>query len=278
MKSIQEILLRSSAFLESKGIDRARRLAEDWVAHVLSCRRIDLYLQFDRPLEDGELDRIREGLKRLARHEPIDYLIGEVPFFGGVFSVDRRALIPRVETELLVEKIAFRIQEPLTVWDLCTGSGCIGISLKKKFPFLNVILSDISEGALQLAEENRKKNGVDVEIVKGDFLTPLKGRQVDFLICNPPYVTEKEYEELDVAVRDFEPKEALVGGKEGVFFYEKLALEAPSYLKKGGCLFLEIGASQGERVKQIFQTPDWKEGIVEKDLSGKDRFFFLEKQ
>lgn len=278
MKTLGEVLPLSSRFLSDRKIDRSRRLVEELLSSLLRCKRIDLYMQFDRPLDDSELATLREWLKRAAKHEPVEYIVGEIDFFGCTIKTDPRGLIPRQETELLVERIANQIKEQKIIWDVCTGSGCIGISLKKKFPNLEVSLSDLSVDAISLAKENGEKNGVEVKFCVGDLFAPFLGKKADLIVCNPPYISSGEYLKIDSSVRDFEPKMALVGGEYGVDFYERLAADLPDYLNDGGMVFLEIGATQGSRVKEIFASPIWKRIEVFQDLSGKDRFFFLEKQ
>jgi len=278
MKSVQEVLRLSTDFLAAKKIDRPRRLVEDLLAHLLRCKRIDVYLQFERPLEESELAVFREWIKRVSKNEPIDYVIGEMDFFGAAIKVDSRVLIPRVETELLVELAAKKMVGVQSLWDICTGSGCIGISLKKKFPQLSVSLSDLSLDAWTLAQENVKRNQLDIEVCLGDLFAPFFGKKTDFLICNPPYVSSTEFLSLDPSVRDFEPKMALIGGETGLEFYERLAEEAPLYLNPKAKVFLEIGALQGDAIKDIFNSEVWANKMLLQDLSGKDRFFFLEKQ
>ncbi len=278
MKSLLDVLQLSSAFLQKKGIERARRLSEDLLAHLLSCKRIDLYMQFDRPMLDEELVLLKEWLKRVAKEEPVEYVLGEVPFFGCTFRVDSRVLIPRPETEILVDFVSKNMGDAMSLWDLCTGSGCIGISLKKKFPQLHVTLSDISSDALSLAQENIQRNDVSAEVILGDFTSAMQGRAVDILVCNPPYVSSQEFLALDRSVRDFEPKLALLGGERGVEFYERLARDAGACLKPHGKMFLEIGSAQGKAVQEIFASSLWKKTKLVQDWSGKDRFFFLEKQ
>lgn len=277
MKSVVEVIDLAGNFLGQKRVARPRRMAEELLSAVLKCRRIDLYLKYDRPVEEAELDILRDWLKRLAKGEPLEYIVGEVAFYGCVFKVDPRALIPRPETEILADWVAKRIHET-SLWDLCTGSGVLAISLKKKIPKLQVVASDVDEVALSLAKENATLNGVDVEFLLGDFLAPFSGRTVDAVICNPPYISVKEYLELDPSVRQFEPRRALVGGEKGVEFYERLAEQLPPFLNPRGQLFLEIGVGQGEVIQKIFTGPPWRKGELLLDWAGKPRFFFLEKQ
>jgi release factor glutamine methyltransferase len=276
VKTIAEVLQLSSKFLADRSVENPKRLAEDLLGWVLKLKRMDLYLQFDKPVEEAELAAMREPLKRCAKGEPVDYIIGEVSFAGCQIFVDNRVLIPRPETEILVEKVKKSAKEGV-IWDLCTGSGCIGISLKKALGF-PVVLVDCSSDALAVAKKNAEANGVDVELVQGDFLTPMAGRMADVVVCNPPYIATKEILNLSSSVRDYEPNLALDGGESGSVFYERLAADLPKHLNPGAQVFLEIGTDQGELVKEIFKNGPWAKMLLEKDWAGHDRFFFLEKQ
>ena len=279
-KPLGEVLKLSAKYLEEKGIERSRRSAEDLLSSLLCMKRIDLYMHFDLPLEEKELASYRTLIKRKVLGEPLEYILGEVAFAGCSFVVNRHALIPRPETEILFDLAASLLEKEDLVnkkaWDLCTGSGVLGISLKKRFPQLDVVLSDLSQEAIGLALENGKKNAVEVSCRQGDFLQPFLGERADIVFCNPPYVSKREYAELGRGVRDFEPEMALVGGEDGLFFYEKLAKELPSFLKPKAKIFLEIGFMQGESVLALFSAPYWKKKWIRKDYSEKDRFFFLE--
>jgi release factor glutamine methyltransferase len=273
MKTLGEVLRLSADFLAKKGIEKGRRITEELLSATLGTPRLDLYLQFDKPIEESELVLVREKLKRCAGGEPVQYVIGEVSFYGAQIQVDSRVLIPRPETEILVGMIAKQVSGG-TLWDLCTGSGCIGIALKKAKPSLDVTLTDVSKEALALATANAKLNDVEVTCLEGDLLQPLQGKKADIVVCNPPYISASEYFHLHRCVRDFEPKGALIGGERGIEFYERLASELPTHLNPGARLFLELGTGQGEAVKQVFGG----RGRVEKDWAGHDRFFFLEMQ
>lgn len=268
MKSIAEVLKLSTEFLADRKIDRPRRIAEELLSHVLKLKKMDLYLQYDKPIIENELNILRELLKKCGKGEPLEYATGEVEFFGCKIKIDKRVLIPRPETEILVELVSKRIKKGV-LWDLCTGSGCIGIALKKALPELTVTLSDISADALALAAENAK--GLDIEILQGDLLATFKGRKADYIICNPPYISQSEFDRLDPSVRDFEPKLALLAGDRGTEFYERLHRELPEYLIPGGQVFLEIGSGQGEAIKTIFPEG----GELHFDWAGHPRFFFL---
>lgn len=277
MKTISEILALSAKFLEDRKVDRAKRIAEELLAWVLQVKRLDLYLQFDRPVDEQELSLLRDFLKRSARGEPVEYIFGEVEFSGCKIGVDQRVLIPRPETEILVEKIK-QTAKGSVIWDICTGSGCIGIALKKAFPLASVSLSDLSQEALTVAEKNAALNGVIVDCFLGDLLEPFHGKKADVVVCNPPYISTNELVCLSPSVRDFEPLMALDGGADGGVFYQKLAHVLPAHLHSGARVFLEIGANQGDLVKKIFQGGPWKQVSLEKDWAGHDRFFSLEMQ
>ncbi len=266
MKTIGEVIHLSSEFLKERKIERPKRLAEDLLSFVLKLKRMDLYLRFDQPIIEEELKEIRERLLRCGKGEPFEYVVGETQFFGCRIKVDRRVLIPRPETEILVEMIAKEAKEGV-LWDLCTGSGCIGIALKKANPALQVTLSDISPDALAVARSNAELNGVDVEIVKGDLLAPFQGRKANWIVCNPPYISKAELAQLDRSVLDYEPQLALLGGERGTEFYERFKNELHFDAK----IFFEIGSGQGEALKKLFPK-----GELHLDWAGHPRFFFLE--
>jgi release factor glutamine methyltransferase len=280
MKTILEIITLSADYLQKKGIPNFRRQAEDLVADALDMKRLDLYLRFDQPLNDEEMDRCRQFLQRRTLREPQQYIKGSVDFFDCTINVNPHVLIPRQETEILVDTIAKSMKdnelEGKSLLDLCCGSGCIGISLKKRFPQLHVILSDLSADALAVAKENAKNNEVEIEFLQGDLLAPLANKKVDFIVCNPPYLTVKEFVESEPEVQLYEPRQALVGGESGLEFYERLAKELKNHLSVGAKVWLELGSTQGEAIKTIFESGNWKKSTVEKDWAGHDRFFFLE--
>ncbi len=280
MKTIKGILDLSTDYLEERGITHARRAAEEILGDALEIKRLQIYTEFDRPLDEEELAACRERLERRGKGEPIAYIGGEVEFYDCRLQVNRSVLIPRPETEILVDRIAKDLQDVKgkTLWDLCCGSGCIGIALKKKFPDLNVILSDICEEALAIAKANAERNGVEVRCLHGDLFDALPKEQVDYLVCNPPYIAENAYTTLSPEVRDWEPRTALVGGQSGLEFYQRLAKGLPSVLREGGFAWFEMGTGQGEEIKQFFSYPPWKERRVAQDWAGHDRFFFLAKE
>lgn len=282
MKLVSDILSLSTTYLQQRGISQPRRQAEELLCDVLGLDRLQLYLNFEKPLTETELQLSRERLARRARGEPLQYIHGKVEFYDCQFLVSPAVLIPRQETEILVDKIAAYFKTidvaDKQVWDICCGSGCIGLALKKKFPELQVTLSDISEEALVIARQNAKLNETDVTFKQGDLLEPFRGQKAHFIICNPPYISDEEYKTLDNEVREYEPRLALVGGERGTEFYERFSEQLPEVLYPGGCAWFEIGYQQGELMKALFQEKRWKQTKLENDWAGHSRFFFLENE
>lgn len=274
MKTIGELLKLSCEYALSKNPACLRRDVEELIAARLHLKRLDLYVHFEKPVEEKELPAIREGLKRLIANEPIQYVIGEVQFLNCSILVTKDVLIPRPETEMIVESIVKELKgkdlQGKRLLDLCSGSGAIGISIKKALPELDVLLSDISPAACDLAKKSAALNNVSITQLQGDFLRPLQVQHVDYIVCNPPYISQSDYEKLDSSVKDFEPKGALVGGESGLEFYERLAREA--LMLTPSILFLEIGFDQGESVAALFRKASIGSVTVQKDLQGHDRF------
>ena len=210
------------------------------------------------------------------------YISGKIEFYGCTIALNPSVLIPRPETEILVDKIVSSLKndhlQGKILLDLCCGSGCIGIALKKALPELDVYLSDCSSDAIAVAASNATSNEVHVTCLIGDFLTPFYGKKCDYFVCNPPYISESEYLELDPEVKEFEPCLALVAGKSGLEFYHRLAQELPNYLHPGGKAWFEIGYQQGAALKNLFQGAPWMGTYVENDWGGHNRFFFLENE
>lgn len=274
MKTLGEILKVSTDFLGQKGIESPRLQVEELLSHVLKIPRIELYMQFDRPLVEGELNQLRGYIKKRVQRMPWQYIVGEVQFLGCAIEVTQDVLIPRPETEILAEKIVKELPSgPVTIWDICCGSGCIGIALKKKRPDCTVILSDLSPKAVEIAKRNAERNRVDIQIRQGDLCQPFQGEKADIVVCNPPYITEKDYQSLDPEVREWEPKMALVGD-----LYPKLAKDLPPLLNPSAKVYLEIGSGMGSQVKDLFLHFGWKSCVIGSDWSRHDRYIYLEFQ
>lgn len=198
-----------------------------------------------------------------------------IEFYGAKIEVTPSVLIPRPETEILVEHVLTRLTKEKTVLDLCTGSGCIAIALKKKRPDLFVAASDICKEALKVAKRNAEANQVPVEFFCGDGFSPLLGKKFDAIVCNPPYIGLNE--ELPHRVKDYEPHKALFAGEDGLDFFRMLQKQAKNYLNESGKIFLEIGYRQGLKITNIFSTSEWSNKELIQDWASHDRFFFLEK-
>lgn len=274
MQTILEIIDLSTRYLEKKGVLRARREAEELIAHTLGMRRLDLYLNFERPLLDEELEPCRSALKRRGEREPLQYILGHVEFAGLKLEVSPSALIPRPETEQLVERIGAILEKRelkgKSLLDLGTGSGCIALALKQRFPSLEVVGTDLSSEALALAQRNASHLNLDLHLLHGDLFAPVKGRKFDFFVSNPPYVKESQLPELQREVQ-FEPKTALNGGATGIAFYEAIAKELRTHLQEGGEAWFEIGSDQGKILFDLFSSAGWQCALLP-DWSGKDRF------
>ncbi|MCB1106506.1 MAG: peptide chain release factor N(5)-glutamine methyltransferase [Chlamydiia bacterium] len=274
MHNIRELVELSTNYLEKKKVKEPRREAEELLAFLLNRKRLELYFDYDAPLEEKEVARYREWIRRKGEREPLPYITGEVSFLGLKLKVTPDTLIPRQETEILADKILKALPEkPCTIWDLCTGNGCLGLSIKDQRGDCTVKLSDLSKKALSVARENAASSALSVEILEGDLCAPFQGQKADVVICNPPYISPEDYLHLEEEVRLYEPKEALVGGLD---FYKRLSLELPPFLNPGAKLFFEIGTGQGEGVDSLFHQSHWKQKRCEKDWGGHDRFFFLE--
>lgn len=282
LKTLSEILGHCRDYLLRCGVDSPRREAEDLLSDVLHCSRVTLYMQHDRPMVEAELSECRKRLVRRGRGEPLAYIHGSVVFHSCTLCVTQDVLIPRQETEILVEEIIQAEKAagrtPQAICDLATGSGCIGIALKRSFPHAAVTLTDLSPAALKIAQENAVRNQAEVTCCQGDLLAPLAGRQFDLLVCNPPYISESEYTSLAKEVRHFEPKQALVAGKSGLEYYARLAQGLSSVMLPGGRVWFEIGHTQGSAVLAYFSDPIWTKQQIRCDWSQKERFFSLEKE
>lgn len=280
MNNILYILKNASAFLENEGIKNAKISAEYLLCHCLKINKNDLYLNWDKLISENDEKKFNEFVSRRAKNEPLDYILGEVNFYGCKFLVNSNVLIPRQETEILVDSITNLLSKEdvnnKILFDICTGSGCIGISLKKKFNNLKVYLSDISKKALNVAKKNSEINNVEVFLKNGDFLKPFINLKADYIVCNPPYVSEEEYLILDDDVRNYEPKRALVAKDKGLEFYKKIEKEIFNFLNPKAKLFFEIGYAQKDDILNIFSAKKWKNPKVIQDFSHKNRFFFVE--
>jgi release factor glutamine methyltransferase len=262
--------------LAERGSTSPRLDAELLLAHVLGCDRVRLILDGERPLAPRELQAYRELHKRRRCGVPVAYLRGEREFFGRSFYVDARVLVPRPETEHLVEVAMARTRSlslSARVIDVCTGSGCVAITLKRERPTTTVIASDISEDALTVARVNCARLGAHVGLVQSDVFESLRAcaGKIDLITANPPYIPSESLAALPIDVRDFEPHLALVSGPKGLDLTARIVDEAPAMLAPGGVLAVEIDAPSGDAVRALFAAAGLAEIAVERDYAGRDR-------
>lgn len=224
----------------------------------------------DTELTEEQKTQYRIMLTKRAEHIPLQYITGIAPFMGLMLKVNSSVLIPRFDTEVVVAEAIKLLKGDERVLDLCTGSGCIALALKNKFPMLNVVASDMSKAALNVAKENAKLYNMDIDFVKSDMFDKVKGL-FDLIISNPPYIKSDVINTLTPEVRDFEPNEALDGMDDGLYFYRIIAENSKKYLKKGGKLVLEIGYDQGEEVSDMLFKNGFSPVSVIKDLAHLDR-------
>lgn len=274
--TIRALLGWSRSWFEEKGVDSPRLTGEILLSFVLGCPRIKLYADFDRPLEKTELARFRELVVRRARGEPVQYVVGSQDFYGRTFKADRRALIPRPETELVAERVLRQFPKDALVRFADVGCGCgtLGLTLAAERPNARVVLTDVSAEAVQLARENAVLLGLAprVELRVGDLATPLGDDLFDAVVANLPYVPDGEKQTLPLHIREHEPHLALFGGPDGLDLYRRFVPAIARHLKPGGLVVLEHGSEHGDLAPALFDAASWQTPKVEADLSGLDRF------
>lgn len=281
--TVVEMLKWTTGYLDEKGFHNARLNAELLLAGTLGLKRLDLYLQHDRPLAPPELAAFRDRLRRRARREPLQYIDGTAAFRDLVLQVDSRVLIPRPETERLVQAVLdwSRGREALRALDVGTGSGCIALALATEGPFAQVVAVDASADALEVARGNHAAAApaAPVEFRRGDLLDPAAGERFDVVVSNPPYVGDEEAAGLDPEVREWEPAMALFAGEGGLDVLRRLVPGAAELLRPGGLLALEVGAAQGAAVARLIDdTTSFGPARVRPDLSGRDRVVTAERR
>ncbi|MCB9591752.1 MAG: peptide chain release factor N(5)-glutamine methyltransferase [Sandaracinaceae bacterium] len=271
--SIRQVVKWATDDFAARGIDSPRLDAELLVSEALSIDRVRMYMDLDRPLDDAERGAIRELVRRRRQREPVAYILGRREFWSRSFDVGPAVLVPRPDTEALVERALELLPEGATgrVLDLCTGSGAIGVTLAAERPGLRVELADLSPEALAVALANAAKHGVEVVGVQGDLFTPVTGRFA-LIACNPPYVTTAELAELSPEVRRHEPTMALVSGPTGFEIHDRLVRDAGEHLDDGGTILVEVGAGQAEELARRFAAAPWVSSArTHRDLGGVER-------
>ncbi len=287
-QTIQNLLNQTAQYLTDKGIDSPRLSAELLMCHVLQMQRIELYTHFDKVITKEQVDKLRELVTRAGENEPIAYITGKTEFYSLELEISPACLIPRPETELLVERgVEFLRTRKGTqyVCDLCTGCGCIAVAIAKNFTNCEIIATDISAAALETAAKNVEKNNLKnrIKLLCGDLfdaiIPQLDVEKFDLIVCNPPYVSAAEFERLEKNVKDFEPRLALYAGIDGLDIYRKIAEQVDDFLKAGGALMLEIGYAQGQAVKDLLgNTNIFSEIRIDKDFHDNDRILIARKK
>jgi len=300
--TIQKLLSWIIKYFTNKGIESPRLSAELLLSHVLGLKRIELYTQFDKNVTKQQLDQLHDLVERAGRCEPVAYLTGKTEFYSLQLEVSPDCMIPRPETELLVERaVEFLRKRPIRnstmcevkqkeeisngaspgtrfVCDLCTGCGCIAVAIAKNFRDARIIATDISEAALRIAAQNVEKHQLKdrIELLCGDLFDPVVPQldvdKFDLIVCNPPYVSSAEFEKLDKNVQDYEPKLALFAGEDGLDIYRRIFERVDKFLKPDAALILEIGYAQGQAVKEMLeQAGIFPEIKIEKDFHDNNR-------
>lgn len=276
--TIQKVLEFAAQDFKERGFQSPRLEAEILLSHILECPRLKLYTDFDRPLMETERSAYRNAISRRRSGEPAAYIIGKKEFWSMEFEVNPKVLIPRPETEILVEHASMRLEDHGKVLDLCTGTGCVAIALAKEFPEIQVDAVDISDEACLVAKRNALTHRVSHQInfFVGDLYEPLPPEKgYDLITANPPYVRDLDMENLSTEVK-WEPGLALVAGPDGLDVIRAIVAKARLFLKPGGWLLMEIDPRQTKKIMAIIENPapeNTEHFEIFKDLAGKERIF-----
>jgi release factor glutamine methyltransferase len=282
-----EILIQAVEKLRSADVDRPRTNAELLLGAVLNAKKIDLYLDRDRILTPEQIEKFDLFLKERLSRRPLQYIIGSTEFFGLEFKVNESVLIPRPETETLVETVIENLKDlsQPKIIDLGTGSGAIAVVLAKHSKDCSIFATDISSEALKVAKDNAERHGVgnQIEFLCGDLFEPLRDKElvssVDCVVSNPPYVSPENYENLPKEIKDHEPIVALKTDEEGISFHRRIAKNSLDFLKKGGILALEVGLGQANQVADLISNlKGFEETKIRKDLGGIERIILARKR
>ena len=284
--TLGEAIAESRRVLGQAGIESAEQEAWWIVQHVLRLSAHHVVIDRDRLLASTELADVKGLIQRRVGREPLQYILGTQEFCGLEFHVNPAVLIPRPETELLVEYVAHRIssEQPATIVDVCTGSGCIAVAIARQRPRARLIATDLSSRSLDVARQNAARHSVGERMIwlEGNLLGALAGQrlegQVDIIVSNPPYIAEADWATLQPEVRLFEPRGALIAGPQGTELHERLLREAGRYLSPGGALILEIGAGQARAIRQIVeQISGYRFHRLVYDAAGLERVVIVER-
>ncbi|MEJ2614269.1 MAG: peptide chain release factor N(5)-glutamine methyltransferase [Ignavibacteriaceae bacterium] len=282
MLTVLESIKLSTEYLQKKGVESPRTNAELLLADILNCKRLDLYLKFDQPLKVEEINIYREYISRRGKFEPLQYITGSVEFFGLEFKVNRSVLIPRPETEILVETVinSLEKEENIDILDIGTGSGNIAVSIAKNLPNAKISAIDNSSEALRVAEENAKLNSVEdrIHFMNDSILNGViySAKKYDIIVSNPPYISVDEFQNLQPELKVYEPRTALTDEGDGFSFFRIISSKTKHVLKKQGKLFFEIGKDQYKQVEKILIENDFKNVTVKKDYLNIERVIYGE--
>jgi len=271
LRTVEKCLFEAKKILKASGAEEYALDCELFMMKSTSLRKIQLFTRNDYVLSDEEYESFISMVKRREKGEPCQYITGVAYFYDREFAVNSSVLIPRNDTEVLVETVIEYGRKHCfkTMLDIGTGSGCIAISLACEGFEMTAV--DISEGALETAKKNAALNSADVEFIKSDVFSSMEGRTFDAIVSNPPYIEKDVIPALMKDVKDFEPMSALDGGEDGLDFYRQIIKEGREHLNKNGFIFFEIGYNQGEAVKKLFEENGYSEIRIIKDLAGLDR-------
>ncbi len=276
-KNIQFVLENGTSFLEKKGVKNPRLICEMLLSRLLGVARLELSLHYNTELSEPRLEAMRRGIKRAAVGEPVQYIVGEAGFMNAVFKSDARALIPRPETEVLVNLVLdtsdLWLRESPAIVDVGTGSGCIVLSLAQARKNARYLAIDISDPALELARENAAKLNLSeyVHFVNADLADVVDPESVDAVVANLPYIPSAVCDQLSPTVKDYEPRSALDGGPDGLRIIDHTIQDCGIILKNGGLIFLEIGDDQAQAVRSLLEDAGFSEVKITKDLNHRDR-------
>ena len=281
MQNVLEILQKCTAYFSEKGIETPKLDAEILLAHALGCKRLDLFLRFEEPLTEDKLAPFRNMVRRRAKREPLQHIVGNVDFFGLKLKCDARALIPRNETEELCEIATTKLfpdaTAKISILDMGTGSGAIALAMANHFKDASVDDVDFSDNAIELAKENAKNLKLNINIFKSDWFENVEKRY-NLILANPPYLTDKEVEEASPEVRDFDPITALVAKDEGLQDLRTILSQATQYLEDGGVIICECGLNQPQILaKEATVKYGFTSAETVADLSHRERFLICKK-
>lgn len=280
MLTILNAIELSKEYLEKREVESPRINAELLLAHILKCKRMDLYLRFEQPLKDDEVAEYRELIRRRGKREPVQYIIGSVEFYGIDFFVDRNVLIPRQETEHLVEEIIniYKSKNKVNIIDIGTGSGNIAVSLARNLPNAIIQGIDKSSAAIEIAEKNAKKNSAinNLSFKSIDFISfaNSNSHKFDVIVSNPPYISVEDYDALELELKKYEPKDALTDHEDGLSFYKIISEKSKNILRENGKLFFEIGFGQSESILKIMAGSGFINISLIKDYQNIDRVIY----